>query len=85
MGAADAPVLPLAAVLVHRGRGVCGFEEDGAMKKALLTVAVLSLVGCVWTSWSHFIGNLPKEAFLMQIQLETLAWFVSATWWAYKK
>ncbi len=55
------------------------------MKKALLTVAVLSLVGCVWTSWSHFTGNLPREDFLIQIQLETLAWFVSATWWAYRK
>ncbi len=55
------------------------------MKKALLTVAVLSLAGCVWSSWSHFIGNLPRDVFLRQVEIETLVWFVAATWWAYKK
>jgi hypothetical protein len=55
------------------------------MKKALLTTAILCLLGCVWTSWSHFIGNLPRAVFLRQIGFETLGWFVTATWWAYKK
>ncbi len=55
------------------------------MKRALLTVALLSLIGCLWSAWSYFLGNLPKDAFLWQFGFGTLAWFVTATWWAYRK
>ncbi|MDP2322743.1 MAG: hypothetical protein Q8N51_01775 [Gammaproteobacteria bacterium] len=55
------------------------------MKRFLLTVAVVSLTGCLLSSWAYFIGDLPREEFFRQFQIGTLAWFVAATWWAYRK
>jgi hypothetical protein len=55
------------------------------MRYILLAAAIFCLLGCLWASWSYFLGNLTREVFLQQVGLTTLAWFVLATRWAYRK
>jgi hypothetical protein len=55
------------------------------MKHILLAVAIFCLMGCLWSSWSFFLGNLQREVFLSQVQWMTLGWFIMATRWAYRK
>ncbi len=55
------------------------------MKTAILTVAILCLLGCLWSSWAYFLGGLPREVFLRQFGIASIGWFVAATWWAYRK
>ncbi len=55
------------------------------MKRFLLTVAAVSLIGCLLSSWAYFAGDIPRAEYLRQFHVGTLAWFVAATWWAYRK
>lgn len=55
------------------------------MKHAQLVVAIFCLLGCLWSSWSFFLGNLHREVFLSQVQWMTLGWFILATRWAYRQ
>lgn len=55
------------------------------MKNALLALAVLSLLGCLWPAYSYFAGNITRDVLLAQFSFASLGWFVCASWWAYKK
>ena len=55
------------------------------MNKAILTGAILALMAGLWAAWSHFQGVLSREGMVSKFGYCTLAWFVLATWWNYRR
>ena len=55
------------------------------MKKVVLGFALLCLGYALYASWAHAQGWLARDVFLRQFSFASLGWFVSASWWAYRK
>ena len=55
------------------------------MNKAILTGAIVGLITGLWAAWAHFQGSLPRESMVSIFGYCTLAWFVLATWWNYRR
>lgn len=51
------------------------------MNKALLTIAIASLVLILWAAWSHFQGALTQDSLFTHAIVLSVVWFVTATYW----
>lgn len=55
------------------------------MNKLLLTVAIGSLLLMLWASWSFFHDDLSRDSLFTHAAVLTVVWFVTATWWNYRR
>lgn len=55
------------------------------MRKVLLIAALLSLVVCLGSAWAYFVESLSRDSFRTAFAVASVAWFVLATCWVYRR